>query len=95
MKLSVKDERNILKLVRAVVENDVVDITEVTDFDDLIQAATNSVDYGDISEFCREVGIDEEWFDTYFEYDAILEDYCAKWKTKPKDIEAQAEDREW
>ena len=78
MELTIKDEKNICKLIKAVAKVDPESLAEVDDFDDLIQAATNSVDYGDFTELCDELGVSDVWLETYFEYDENIEDYHAK-----------------
>lgn len=82
MIMTVNDERNIMKLVKALLrEPDGKDeiLRCVDDFEDLVRSATSMIDHGDISEFCDEVRISEYWFGSKFEYDIAEQDYVRRW----------------
>lgn len=76
MQTTYKDEKNILNLIKAIVNEDSSLLDKVNNFDDLVSIATDVVPHGDMEEFFEETNVNEEWFDKYFEYDG--EDYSAK-----------------
>lgn len=73
-----RDEKNLFNLVKAIVKEKPLAIFDVNDLDDLIEVATNVISYGDMQEFCKEVGIDNEWYDDNFDYDDKFGEYYAK-----------------
>ena len=76
MQTTYRDEKNILNLIKAIVNEEPLLLDKVNNFDDLVSIATDIVPHGDMEDFFEETDVDAEWFDKYFEYNG--EDYSAK-----------------
>ena len=70
-----KDEIYFMNMIKALVKEKPESILECDDFDDLIQTITSVISYGDITELCETMDVDEYWFDEYFKWDEEDEDY--------------------
>lgn len=70
-----EDEKYLMNMIKALVKEKPEAILKCKDFDDFIQTITNVIPYGDITELCERMGVDEYWFWENFAWDEVIEDY--------------------
>lgn len=73
-----REEKYLFNLIKAVAKENPQAIKNINDLDDLIQTATSEISFGGIDDFCKEVGISQEWYDEYFYWDAQDGEFYAR-----------------
>ena len=73
--LAEKNGKYLCNMIKALAKKKPEAILEINDFDDLIVSITDNIDYGDIDELCETLDVDLYWFDQFFKYDDVIEDF--------------------
>lgn len=73
--LAEKNGKYLCNMIKALAKKKPEAILEINNFDDLIVSITNNIDYGDIDELCETLDVDVYWFDQFFRYDDVIEDF--------------------